>query len=438
MRVSPIRPLNLLKWQIQAYNCFDFLVLLTGSAGGGKSKLAAEKLHSYCKKYPGAMALALRKTRESMTNSTVLFLERDVIGDDDFVHHCPSKHRFEYANGSMLAYGGMKDEDQREQIRSIGQAGGVDICWLEEANKFTEDDFQEVLGRMRGTAATWRQIILSTNPDAPTHWIYKRLIQGGEATVFYSSAADNPHNADDYSDALNMLTGVLRSRLQGGKWVQAEGVIYDEFDISKHVIDWYTPSKNWRRIRSIDFGFVHPFVCQWWAIDEDERMYLYKEIYCTQRIVEDHAKQIEELSARELIEATVVDHDAEDVATLRRHGIPCIPAKKDVSPGIQEVQSRFRIQPDGRSRLFIMRGCLVETDSSLALHHSPTCTEDEIPTYVWQNKASKEAPVKTNDHGMDAMRYAAMYLAQGVHVPLESINWPASSRPLARASRMEF
>ena len=79
------------------------------------------------------MALMVRKTRDSMINSTVLFLQRRIIGPDPHVTHFPTKHRFEYHNGSVLAYGGMADEAQREQIRSIGLAGGLDIAWAEEA-----------------------------------------------------------------------------------------------------------------------------------------------------------------------------------------------------------------------------------------------------------------------------------------------------------------
>jgi len=33
--------------------------------------------------------------------------------------------------------------------------------WVEEANALVEDDYNEVLPRMRGTAAPWRQIILT-------------------------------------------------------------------------------------------------------------------------------------------------------------------------------------------------------------------------------------------------------------------------------------
>jgi glutaryl-CoA dehydrogenase len=50
---------------------------------------------------------------------------------------------------------------------------------MEEANRFTEDDFNEILARLRGTAAPWRQVMLTTNPGAPTHWIKRRLIDQG-------------------------------------------------------------------------------------------------------------------------------------------------------------------------------------------------------------------------------------------------------------------
>jgi predicted transcriptional regulator len=41
----------------------------------------------------------------------------------------------------------------------------------------------------------------------------------------------------------------------------------------------------------VDFGYTNPFVMQWWAEDPDGRLYLYREIYRTRRLVEDHAKR---------------------------------------------------------------------------------------------------------------------------------------------------
>jgi len=63
------------------------VLLLTGSAGGGKSRIAAEKLHGFCLRYPGAFALLARKTRVSMTKGSILFLKETIIGADPAVKH---------------------------------------------------------------------------------------------------------------------------------------------------------------------------------------------------------------------------------------------------------------------------------------------------------------------------------------------------------------
>lgn len=411
-----------LPWQTAPWKNKSSVLLLTGSAGGGKSRLAAEKVHGFLKKYSGATGLMLRKHRNSMSNSTVLFMERTVIGADPTVRHVGSKYRFEYANGSVLAYGGMADDEQREQIRSIGAAGGVDIIWMEEANRFSEDDYNEALGRLRGTVAGWRQIILTTNPDAPTHWIKQRLIDSGQAAVYYSRAVDNPHNPAEYLDTLQSLTGTLGKRLAMGLWVQAEGAVYDNFDDSAHVVAPFAVPADWRRIRVVDFGYTNPFVCLWIAIDPEGRMYLYREIYMTRRTVDQHVEQIKALSVMcnergetvpERIEATICDHDAEDRATLAAHGIYNQPAIKDVSRGIQKVSQRLSKAGDGKPRLYVMRGALVETDVSLKAQGKPTSTLEEMPGYAWaktsDGKPAKEEPLKVNDHGMDALRYGVMY-----------------------------
>lgn len=401
-----------LPWQVAPWKDKGLVVLLTGAAGGGKSRLAAEKVHAYLLRYAGATGLMMRKTRQSMTNSTVLFFAKSVVQPFDQVRHFPSKYRFEYPNGSILAYGGMADEEQKEQIRSIGLRGGVDIAWMEEANRFSEDDYQELLGRMRGTAAAWQQVILTTNPDAPTHWIKQRLIDGGEARTYYSAAVDNSFNPASYLGTLGRLTGVAKARLVDGQWVQAEGVVYEEFDDAVHYVDWFQPPAEWKRLRSIDFGYTNPFVCQWWAIDGDERMYLYREIYRTQRTVAEHAKLIKELSKGETYAATICDHDAEDRATLAQHGIPNAPADKRLSVGIEHVKERLKIAGDGKARIFFMRGALVERDESLAASGKPWHSYQEMASYVWpkgqDGRPVKETPVDLDNHGMDAMRYAVM------------------------------
>lgn len=403
-----------LPWQVAPWRDKSRVLLLTGSAGGGKSRLAAEKIHGFCLKYPGATWLMLRKAREWTARSIVAFYKQTVVGDNPHVTFNKSEGAFYYDNGSVVYSGGMLNDDQREAVRSIGGAGGLDGLWYEEANAFTRQDFEEGLGRLRHTAADWRQVLLTTNPDTPTQWIYTDLILGGQATVYYSGARDNPHNAADYIDSLERMTGFLRDRLVLGRWVQAEGAVYPDFDPALHVIDPFPVPADWRRIRAIDFGFTNPFTCQWWAIDGDGRMYLYRELYTTRRLVEDMGREIVRLSTGERVEATVADHDAEDRATLERYGVRTIAADKAVSPGIQNVAKRLQKQGDGKPRLFIMRGALVGPDEALEAVKKPLCLADEFPGYAWpkgtDGKPLKEQPVKDNDHGMDAMRYAVQQL----------------------------
>ncbi len=478
----PNAPFHPLPWQIPAWRDTGPLILLTGSAGGGKSRLAAEKLHAYCQRYPGAMALMLRKTRESMVNSTVLFMARQVIGADPQVVHAPSRHRFEYANGSILAYGGMADEAQREQIRSIGQDGGLDIAWMEEASRFSEADFNELLPRMRGKAGPWRQIILTTNPSGPRHWINLRLIMGANATpgprgssarceprpalapeatlpstmqaaVYYSRAADNPHNPASYAAALNALTGVQRLRLRDGKWVQAEGAVYTAWDPAVHVVGDETlrgwglweenyqtnpiPGAGWkpalqasRVIASIDWGYTNPGVLQVWAVDGDGRMILLHELYQTRRLIDWWVEQARILQERYGIELYACDpSEPAYIAQFRRAGLNALPAENDLAPGIQQVQARLTIQADGRPRIYLRRGALAELDRALEAQGRPTCTEQELPDYTWAEGANgaprknlPELPLKVNDHGCDALRYAAMAL-QGAGPSVEYSSW---------------
>jgi len=414
LKNSVIAPYKPLPWQIPAFQSKAGTLLLTGSAGGGKSKVAAEKIHAYCMKYPNSTWLMLRKAREWAGRSIVPFMWNSVMGRDPKIKYNKTDGSFVYQNGSMIYSGGMMDDKQRESVRSIGGDGGLDGAWFEEANAFTRQDFEEIIGRVRHTAADWQQIVLTTNPDSPTHWIYTDLIKGGQAEVIYSGAKDNPHNSPAYLVNLAKLTGVLKQRLVDGLWVQAEGAIYDEFDPAIHIIDRDKCPAFVNIYRAIDFGYSNPFVCQWWGEDADGRLYLFREIYITRKLVEELTPRIVQLSQGEYTSLTVADHDAEDRATMAKHGINTTAAIKDVSPGIQAVKARLKVQPDGKPRIFFVRDALVEPDPLLEAEKKPLCTIDEIPGYAWaktpDGKPNKEQPVKLNDHGCDPTRYIVYYL----------------------------
>lgn len=419
-----------LTWQVKPLKDYSPTMLLTGSAGGGKSRLAAEKLHMFCLRYPGSTALVVRKTRESVKNSLVLLLKKIVIGDDVRVRHNAGDRRFEYANGSILIYAGMKDEEQREQIRSVGIEGGVDIAWMEEATQFAEDDYNELSARMRGNRGGFRQIILTTNPDSPYHWIYRRMMEGGEATVYKSRADQNRYNPASYHRVLKTLTGIQKIRLVDGKWeISAEGAIYDMFDPTIHVkneLPQYVREYPRRVIAGVDWGFSNPGVIQVWLLDNDDRMWLAEEVYKTRELIGWWTEEAKRLDARWHIETFACDpSEPAYIEQFQNAGLNAVKADNSILPGIDAVKNRMTVIPeseggDGKPRFYLTRSGLSEPDELLEERKKPTNIMMEIPGYRRPKpkdggELENEKPDKKlgGDHALDAARYAVQLVDEG-------------------------
>lgn len=385
-------------------------IMLHGPAETGKSLSTLWKAHVAALNHQRASIVLLRKTLASAHASVIQQFQLKVLMD----------------NPDVRSYGGAKPEwfDYRPTGSRIWVAGldksskilssEHDMIVVNQAEELTEDDWEVLTTRVTGRAGNmpYSQLIGDCNPAWPTHWMYHRP----GLRLLYSRHQDNPVLFDQASgeitpqgkrtmETLERLTGVRRDRLLLGKPSQAEGAVYDEWSAPEHLVECFEIPESWRRIRSIDFGYTNPFVCQWWAISPDGVMYRYREIYMSQMTVSEHAREILGLSRDERIEATVCDHDAEDRATLSRCGIPNIAAEKAVQLGIQTVKDRLA---SGRLRLF--RDALVRVDTNMISERRPTRTEDEIDAYVWNNRATAEVPVKEDDHGVDALRYAVMYV----------------------------
>jgi len=205
--------------------------------------------------------------------------------------------------------------------------------------------------------------------------------------------------------------------LLDGRWdVSFDGLVYDNFDTTLHVVDRVDLPSEWTRIRSVDFGYNNPLVVQWWALSGDDEMVLYRELYATRQLVSDIGPLVRDLSEGERIAATVADHDAENRAELEKHGIRTVPATKTIKDGIQAC--RRRLEPDretGRPRIYLFRDCTLRRDPHLASSGRPTSTQDEFAVYQYPTDAGGslgEKPLDMDNHGMDAMRYAVMYADQ--------------------------
>ena len=343
----------------ELFACRDPEVILSGAAGTGKTRGLLEKLHAMmlltpapegcCAARPrspsppphwspGASTSPWRPSRPASSASTADQQEAA---------------SFQYANGSVVVVGGL---DKASRIMS----SEFDVIVVVEATELTEDDWEALTTRLRNGKTSFQQLMGDCNPDAPHHWL-KRRCDRGACRMIYCRHEDNPrlYDADSgtwstegavYVERLDALTGVRRERLRFGRWAAAEGLVYESFDPLVHLSTRFNrnslPPKDWPRYLAVDFGFTNPFTAQLWVEDPDGRLYMYREIYMTRRLVEDHAKQIAKMlkthhGAEPAPRAVICDHDAEDRATLERHlGYSTIAAMKDVLPGIEAVQAR--------------------------------------------------------------------------------------------------
>jgi phage terminase large subunit len=404
--------------------------MLSGPAGTGKSRGCLEKLHKAACTYPGMRGLIVRKTRESLTEAALVTFEDKVVPEGTlWIANQQRRVRqsYELPNRSSIVVGGL---DKVEKVMSTE----YDLIYVQEARELTEHDWESLTTRLRNHVMPYQQIIGDTNPDAPSHWIKQRANRG-RLRLIESRHEDNPTVTPEYLARLDALTGVRHKRLRLGIWAAAENMVYPDWDPAVHLIDRFALPPEWTRFCSVDFGFTHAFVCQWWAVDWDGRLYRYRELHGTQRQVRDWAHLVCELSRHERIGAVVTDHDVESRHELAEHmthlasecprplepraNLPAFTtaAYKPVDLGIEMVANRLKRAGDGAPRLFLLRGSLVERDPLLDEARKPCCLEEEIEAYVFDRAQSQkfgevvlERPLKREDDSVDAMRYAVMHV----------------------------
>lgn len=407
-------------------------IVLSGAAGTGKSRACLEKLHTMCLKNPGMRGLIVRKTAVSLSSTALVtfreIVAKEALATNEMKFYGGSKEEaacYQYGNGSVIVVGGI---DKSSRIMS----SEYDVIYVQEATELTEDDWEALTTRLRNGKVSFQQLMADCNPGPPQHWLNRRATSG-QTRMVPCRHEDNPMlfssgqwtvRGEEYIKKLDALTGVRKLRLRYGQWAAADGLVYEGFDPAVHMYKPLgMPPRDWTRYWTVDFGFTNPFVCQMWAQDPDGRLYMYREVYMTRRLVEDHAETLLKLVKRgdghthdDWPRTIICDHDAEDRATFERKlGRGTTLAHKAVSDGIQAVAERLKVQADGKPRLYLCRNALAEPDAALEAAHRPLCTQDEMLEYVWdptvqQGQNLKEAPKKENDHGMDAMRYLVAHI----------------------------
>lgn len=396
--------------------------MLSGPYESGKTLPALTKLHALLVKYPKSRAFITRQSYKSLLPTAIVTYENKVLPihpdspDSPILKYGKSKPEFyQYPNGSHLLVVGM---DNPDKILS----GEFDFGYVNQAEEITLDAWEKLVARCTGRAgnAPYTQVMGDCNPSYPQHWILHRptlkrfeQLHKHNPSLFNQVTQEWTEQGVRTMSILDSLTGIRKARGRDGRWVAAEGVVYEFTDAHRIPHDKVPEIRRW--YLSIDFGYTNPFVCQLWGFDYDGRMYLWQEIYMTRRTVAAHIPAIKAMIGNRHIETILADHDAEDRATLHEHGLITDAARKDISAGIQAMQERLKIQADGKPRLYVCEDACVEYDRNLYREYPgdlhPCCTEQEFAVYAFppskNGKSDKEDPLDIYNHGMDAARYMA-------------------------------
>lgn len=421
-----------------AYNSREPEILLAGPAGTGKTVVLLTKCLTLLDKYPGCRGLFCRGTRASLTQSGLVTWEDVVLGRGHRVlTRNPVKRRvrqsYEFPNGSEFVVAGLDDPGKTLSAQ-------YDFVYIQEATEegVTFETYDTLLrlmrnGRMVRGGEVWHQIMMDANPTTPTHWIYKRATKK-LLRLYTSTHRDNPAYWDrergDWTPeglgyvegTLKRMTGARRDRFYYGKWVAAEGLVYDGYIPKRapegHLLPaGWRPPADWPRVWSIDWGWTSPLVLQFWAVDGDGRMYLYREVYRTQVRAESvgaWAKQQLEEGREPRPRAVVCDHDPLMKAEFEKgSGLHLeLADKHDLMAGIQVVQGRFDFAGDGRPRVFFAEDAVEQVDQGLSDAGRPCSTIEELTAYRWDTNSVIERPEDKDNHGADGQRYATRWVEQ--------------------------
>lgn len=282
--------------------------VLKGSAGSGKSTDIAQdyikKLSD--KRYEGANLLVVRKVDESNRDSTFAELQSAIytmFSEDSErvwkVTQSPLKLEC-LLTGNTIIFRGMKDDKQREKVKSITfKKGKLVWIWCEEATELSEADIDILDDRLRGQLSNpnlFYQMTFTFNPVSSRHWIKGKYFDVVHEDIFthQSTYLENRFIDDAYHRRMMMRKERDPDgyRIYGlGDWGEVGGLIFNNWEVREisQDIDDYEYLSNGQ-----DFGFNHANAILSLAY-KDNDIYILKEHYCYEK---DTSEIIEEAEGK--------------------------------------------------------------------------------------------------------------------------------------------
>jgi phage terminase large subunit len=279
---------------------------------------------------------------------------------------------YTFPNGSYIELFGLEDEGK-------ARGPGRDILFVNEANLISKVLFDQLAMRTTG------KIFMDWNPAEFNSWVYD-VADNPKNKKIHSTYLDNIHNLSrqqiEYIESYKDLPDTFMWDVYGlGKRGASKELIYTAWKICSEL-----PGKG-QVFYGLDFGYTAPTAMVKVEYYEGA-LYVEQMIYQTKLTINDLTTRLKSLNLQRSDEIFCDSAEPKSIEELKRAGFNAKPAEKDVWGGIMKVKSY---------PLFI-------TDNSKDL-------KAELQSYKWKtdrdgNIASDEAPVKENDHLLDAMRYS--------------------------------
>ena len=387
-----------------------------GARGGGKSWAMRRKFILLALRYPGLNLLLLRRMLPELRENHLIPMQRELYG---FAVYNSAERVFRFPNGSRIKLG------YCDTMQDVYQYQGQEyaVIGLEEATHFTEEQMRFLTTCNRTTRKDFSpRMYYTCNPGNVGHaWVKRlfidRLYAENENPNDYlfipARIYDNKVllEADpNYIRQLEALPEELRRAHLDGDWDVHAGQYFREFSRDRHVIEPFEIPSWWRRFRSMDWGYNDPCCVLWHAVDGENRVYTYRELYVRETRAGEVASMVLELSRGESISYTVASPDmwqkrgavlsgaggfeGETLAELfTTSGLSLTPADNSRVPGWNRVRDFLAVAPDGRPNWLCFSDC------RNLIRQLPALQFDQH---------NREDAADGDDHAPEALRYALM------------------------------
>jgi hypothetical protein len=430
-------------------------VLYGGAAGGSKSTSLLMYALRACSRFPGLQAFWFRRSFPELQQSVLRMLARYGFGKALHARWNASRHELIFTNGSVLTFGHAKNMVEASALLSAE----INLLLIDERTTIPPDVVGMLYSRVRSGVAgvPCLGIRSATNPGGIGHSRVKAEFvvatnygeheidedASGRRRIFIQAkVSDTPQLGAEYRRGLQGLGDEkLIAAYLDGDWEVFAGQVFAEWRYEKHTVKPWTLPVEWRRARGIDYGFAAPFAVVWAAVDNDGRLWFYRDLSRTQVIDENQAKMITAAEAGEHITWTPADpsmwakkgENAKSPADVyAENGVHITPAHNDRIIGWRRIHSYLANGP----------ACEIHRAEGLTecpmVHVFTTCAEiiKTLPALPHATKGNPEdADTASDDHIPDAFRYLVMDIGGGPQfVPLDDIpEKPSEDLPAMQA-----